>query len=82
MSRNEAYAPPMVWAAIAAHTISAAHVSFLDDRTGSIEPGKLADLVVLDRDLFALESPVEAKVLMTLVEGEVVYAEPGFEGAA
>jgi predicted amidohydrolase YtcJ len=68
--------------AIAAHTIAAAHVSFLDDSTGSIEVGKLADLVVLDRDLFTLESPVEAKVLMTLVEGEVVYAEPAFEGAA
>jgi len=68
--------------AIAAHTITAAHVGFLDDSTGSIEAGKLADLVVLDRDLFGLESPVEAKVLMTLVEGEVVYADPGFEGAA
>ncbi len=65
--------------AIAAHTIGAAHACSLDDVTGSIEPGKLADLVVLDRDLFTL-SPADylgVRVLATLLEGEVVHAEPG-----
>jgi predicted amidohydrolase YtcJ len=65
--------------AIAAHTIGAAHACSLDDVTGSIEPGKLADLVVLDRDLFTL-APAEyldVRVLATLLEGEVVHAEPG-----
>ena len=40
--------------AIAAYTIGSAYVNFLDHETGSIEVGKLADLVVLDRNLFAI----------------------------
>jgi len=61
--------------AIAAFTINAAYVNFHDDRTGSIEPGKLADLVVLDRNLFAIEANEisEAKVLLTLLGGKPVY---------
>jgi predicted amidohydrolase YtcJ len=64
--------------AIAAHTIGAAHACSLDAVTGSIESGKLADLVVLDRDLFGLaaENFLDVRVLGTLVEGEVVHAEP------
>jgi predicted amidohydrolase YtcJ len=66
--------------AIAAHTIGAAHASFLDATTGSIEPGKLADLVVLDRDLFQLPPAgyLEARVRLTLSAGETVYAQPGW----
>jgi predicted amidohydrolase YtcJ len=43
--------------------------------TSSIEPGKLADLVVLDRNLFDLsaEQIHEARVTWTLLEGETVY---------
>jgi predicted amidohydrolase YtcJ len=50
-------------------------VNFLDEETGTIEPGKLADLVVLDRDLFDPGAgPVgDARVLLTLVEGEAVH---------
>ena len=61
--------------AIAAFTINAAYVNFHDDRTGSIEPGKLADLVVLDRNLFAIDANQisEAKVLLTLLGGKPVY---------
>jgi len=65
--------------AIAAQTIGAAHACGIDAGTGSIEAGKLADLVVLDRDLFAA-APAEyldVQVLATLVEGEVVHAAPG-----
>jgi predicted amidohydrolase YtcJ len=65
--------------AIAAHTIGAAHACGIDAVTGSIERGKLADLVVLDRDLFTL-APAEysdARVLATLIDGEVVHAERG-----
>ncbi|HKV69139.1 MAG TPA: amidohydrolase family protein [Gaiellales bacterium] len=65
--------------AIAAQTIGAAHACGIDVQTGSIEPGKLADLVVLDRDLFAT-APAEyldVRVLATLIEGEVVHAAPG-----
>jgi predicted amidohydrolase YtcJ len=63
-------------AAIAAQTIGAAHACALDHETGSIEVGKLADLVVLDHDLHRLAPAeyVDAKVVATLVEGDVVYA--------
>lgn len=66
--------------AIAAHTINAAYVGFIDQHTGSIEPGKLADLVLLDRDLFAAASDdiAGAQTLMTLSEGDVVYAADGW----
>jgi predicted amidohydrolase YtcJ len=61
--------------AVAAFTRGSAYVNFLEDETGTIEPGKLADLVVLDRDLFDRGAgPVgDARVLLTLVEGEAVY---------
>ena len=43
--------------------------------TGSIEVGKLADLIVLDKNLFDLEPKdiSDAKVLLTLFEGKPVY---------
>jgi predicted amidohydrolase YtcJ len=61
--------------AIRAATLDAAYVNHLDDRAGSIEPGKLADLVILDRNLFELEpfAISEARVATTLFGGEVVY---------
>jgi predicted amidohydrolase YtcJ len=64
--------------ALAAFTIGSAYVNRLERETGSIEPGKLADLVVLDRDLLAPDAgpPSEARVLLTLVEGEAVFADP------
>ncbi len=67
-------------AAIAAFTIGSAYVNHLDDQTGSVEPGKRADLVVLDRNLFAHpETKIhEARVELTLVEGERVFAAPAF----
>ena len=62
--------------ALAAFTMGSAYVNHLDADTGSIEPGKYADLAVIDRDLFA--APVEdiaaATVDATYVEGERVYA--------
>ena len=61
--------------AIAAATIGSAYVNHLDHETGSIEPGKLADLVVLDRDLLDRGAGAigQARVVTTLVEGDVVY---------
>jgi predicted amidohydrolase YtcJ len=58
-----------------AYTISSAYVNHLDDRTGSLEVGKMADLVVVDRDLFAPDAgPIgDARVQLTLVEGVSVH---------
>ncbi|HYC31451.1 MAG TPA: amidohydrolase family protein [Gemmatimonadales bacterium] len=60
---------------LALYTINAAYGLHHERETGSIEPGKLADLVVLDRNLFALppERIHEARVTRTLLEGRTVY---------
>jgi predicted amidohydrolase YtcJ len=61
--------------AIKAYTWNAAYLEGSEDEKGSIEPGKLADFVVLDRDTTAVdpEEIIETKVLMTIVGGDVVY---------
>jgi len=61
--------------AVDGFTINSAYVNHLDHVTGSIEVGKLADLVVLDRNVFAhpVEEIAEAEVILTLVEGERVF---------
>jgi predicted amidohydrolase YtcJ len=57
------------------YTVDAARVNFLDDVSGSIEVGKLADLIVLDRDLTTTppDRIGEARVLLTLLAGEPVF---------
>jgi len=66
-------------AAIAAFTMGSAYVNHDERDAGSIEPGKRADLVVLDRDLFAQPAAeiALAEVDLTLVDGTVVHARPG-----
>jgi predicted amidohydrolase YtcJ len=61
--------------ALAAYTIGSAYVNHLDDEIGSIERGKLADLVVLDRDPFAHPAADigGTSVLATYVQGDPVY---------
>ncbi|MFO7571091.1 MAG: amidohydrolase [Gaiellaceae bacterium] len=61
--------------AIATATLGSAYVNGLDDVTGTIEPGKLADLVVLRDDILAPDgpSPAGTRVVFTLVEGEIVH---------
>jgi hypothetical protein len=61
--------------AIAAFTINAAYTNRIDDKTGSIEVGKLADLIVLDRNLFEIPAVElsDAKPLVTLLEGKAVH---------
>jgi hypothetical protein len=60
---------------IEAYTINGAYQMKLDDVQGSIEVGKRADLVVLDRNLFEIPASEisEAKVMMTIFNGKTVY---------
>lgn len=64
---------------LTAYTAGSAWVNHVDHVTGTIEAGKYADLVVLDRDPFA--GPADeigaTRVLQTFVEGERVHAASG-----
>jgi hypothetical protein len=62
-------------AALRAITIDAAYVLRQEKDTGSLEVGKLADMVVLDRDYFTVpeEEIARIKVLRTIVGGKTVY---------
>jgi predicted amidohydrolase YtcJ len=61
--------------ALRAYTINNAFAAGEEDIKGSIEPGKLADLVVVDRDLFSLEPEMlkNCRILYTIVGGRIVY---------
>ena len=61
--------------AIAAYTMGAAFAEFAEKQKGKLEPGMLADFVVLDQDITAALPPkiLEAKVLRTVVGGKTVY---------
>jgi len=60
--------------AIKGYTMSAAFTEFAEKRKGSVEQGKLADLVVLSQNLFEIppEKIVETLVLMTIFNGKVI----------
>ncbi|MFB3108189.1 MAG: amidohydrolase, partial [Candidatus Binatia bacterium] len=64
--------------AIRAVTITPAYSTFQEDLKGSIEPGKLADLVVLGRDILTvpLLEIKDIPVLRTMMGGEFVYTHP------
>lgn len=67
---NEALGPVD---ALTAFTSGSAYINHADDVSGSIAVGKLADLAVLDRDPFTDGPFREARVVTTVVGGEVVY---------
>src|SRR5215813_13130080 len=61
--------------AVRAYTVGSAYAEFQEEVKGSITPGKLADLVILSKDIFKID-PKEienVKVLSTIVDGRVVY---------
>ncbi len=63
--------------AIDAYTRNSAFASFRDQEVGTLEPGKLADLVVLSQDIFAAK-PLEiskTRATMTMVGGNIVYGK-------
>lgn len=61
--------------AIRAYTVGSAYAEFQDQVKGSLAPGKLADVVLLDRDIFQI-NPADldqVKVALTIVDGKVVW---------
>lgn len=62
--------------ALTAYTAGSAWVNHMDDRVGTIEVGKRADLALLDRDPFAgpQDQIGSATVLQTFIDGERIYA--------
>jgi len=61
--------------AIAAYTVGSAYAEFAEKEKGSLQPGMLADFVVLDRDITSIpaEKILDTKVLRTVVGGKTVY---------
>jgi len=68
-----------VMEALKLYTINSAYQSFDEGRLGSIEVGKLADMVVLDQDIFTVppEKIMDTAVDMTITSGKVVYRRKG-----
>jgi len=66
--------------AIRCHTLDAAYALFEERFRGSIEPGKLADLVVMSDNLFEIEPSelLTAHPVATIVDGKIVYRKDGF----
>jgi predicted amidohydrolase YtcJ len=62
---------------VRAYTVGSAYAEFQEKVKGSLTVGKLADVVMLSRDIFKIdEKEIEhAKVVMTIVDGRVVYEE-------
>jgi hypothetical protein len=60
-------------------TLDAAYGSFAEEEKGSIEVGKLADLVVLSQDVLAVpdDQIMKTEVLATIVDGRVLFGGGG-----
>ncbi len=61
--------------AIEAYTMGSAYAEHAEKEKGSLRPGKLADIIVVDSDVFAMaaEKLREVKVVTTMVGGKIVY---------
>jgi predicted amidohydrolase YtcJ len=61
--------------AVRAYTLGVAHASGEEHLKGSLAPGKLADLVVLSDDIFAIEPMkiLDTRVVMTVFDGQIVF---------
>ena len=67
--------------ALAAFTAGTAWVNHLEREVGSLEVGKAADLVVLDRDLFDRSAGAigEARVVGTFIDGVPIFEDPALD---
>lgn len=61
--------------ALCAYTKWSAYAESFEKELGTLEPGKLADIVVLDRNLFKIPTDEIrfAKVTLTIADGKIVY---------
>ncbi|MCW3979707.1 MAG: amidohydrolase family protein, partial [Candidatus Bathyarchaeota archaeon] len=61
--------------AVRAFTLDAAYASFEEDLKGSLEPGKLADITILEKDLTEIpgDEIKDVQVYMTIVGGKILY---------
>ena len=69
---------------IEAYTIGVAHAGKREATEGSIEPGKLADMIVVDQNLFEIDPHKIAttKILLTIVGAKIVYQSDNWNGSA
>jgi predicted amidohydrolase YtcJ len=69
--------------ALRSYTAWGSRQMFLENKIGTIEAGKRADLAVWDRDLYAVtpDRIKDMKCLLTMIDGEVVYSAPEFSAA-
>jgi predicted amidohydrolase YtcJ len=69
--------------ALRSYTLDAAYAAFEEDLKGSLTPGKLADFVVLSKDILSVaddEIPT-TQVVMTVIGGKVAYEQPAAAGS-
>jgi predicted amidohydrolase YtcJ len=67
--------------ALRSYTAWGARQMFLENKIGSLEVGKKADIAIWDRDLYSVQTDQikDMKCLMTLVDGDIVYTAVGSE---
>jgi len=63
--------------ALAGYTRNNAYTEFMESKLGSLEPGKLADIIVISQDLYKIPANTvgKTKVLLTMVGGKIVWQE-------
>ena len=62
--------------AVRGYTINSAYINFDEDIKGSIEPGKLADMIVLSADILSVDAEriMDIEIEQTYVGGELVFS--------
>jgi len=67
---------------ILSFTLHGAYANFMEDQTGSLEVGKQADLIILDRNLFQIppDEISSTRVLLTMIAGKIVFQDDSFTG--